>query len=142
MSATSTAPDQSTRRSTRVRLEINVLLTALNSAAQEHCQTVVVNPQGCGLRTGTPLQPGSPVCISELPGGHSVTGSVANCVPVGTDGAFWLVGVAFDEPADVWGIPTPPADWAPHSEKAANLSAKKTWQYSEYTGQGKPVWKK
>ena len=141
MNATTTA-DQSTRRSTRVRLELKVLLTALNSATQEHCQTVVVNPQGCGLRTGSPLEPGSPVCISELPGDRSMTGVVANCVPLGAGGAFWLVGVAFDEPADVWGIQSPPADWGPHAEEATGASAKKTWPYSEYTGQGKPVWKK
>ena len=54
--------------------------------------------------------------ISDIPGGGSVTGQVANCVAMGTDGKFFLIGASLYTHGNVWGIANPPEDW--------NLAAK------------------
>jgi len=131
-------PEASTpRRSTRIRAEIAVRVTSLDPAVpfSEPCQTVIVNLQGCGLRVTRPIEPSTPLRIEELPGGGSVTAQAANCVPLGTDGKFWLVGAELDEPGNVWGIQSPPADWtmgeAP-AAKNAESGKKKNWPYSAF----------
>ena len=49
--------------------------------------------------------------ISNLPGGGSVTAHVANCVPMGNDGKYFLVGASLYTHGNVWGIANPPDDW-------------------------------
>ena len=53
------------RRSIRIRWEISIRLTSLDPATPftEQAQTLVVNPQGCGVRLGRPVPPGMPVQI-------------------------------------------------------------------------------
>ena len=41
---------------------------------------VLVNPQGCGLRFGRPLEIGTPVRLEGLPAKRSVTAQVVNCI--------------------------------------------------------------
>src|SRR5437660_12644591 len=86
-------PHDSPRRCTRIRAQIPFRLTRLDTAVRtsERCSTLVVNPQGCGVRLSTPLEPGVPVQLDELPGGSSVTARVANCVGLGTEGELWVV---------------------------------------------------
>jgi len=36
---------------------------------------------------------------------------VVNCISVAGSGNLWLLGLALDEPGNVWGITTPPDDW-------------------------------
>ena len=45
-----------------------------------------------------------------LPTSSSVTAKVMNCIPLGGE-RFWVLGLALDEPANVWGVPSPPKDW-------------------------------
>jgi hypothetical protein len=104
-------------------------------------RTLVVNPQGCGVRLNRALEPGTAVRLEKLPGGHRVTGRVANCCPIGADGKFYLVGVALDESGNVWGLAEPPADWGvPQSSVAATAvsSAKKSheWPFSQFSTRG------
>lgn len=70
---------------------------------------LVVSAQGCGFRSTKALQLESPIMLSDLPGGNSVTGRVASCVPLGSDG--FLVGVALYNHGNVWGIADAPEDW-------------------------------
>jgi len=37
-----------------------------------------------------------------------VTARVVNCIPIEK---FWLLGLALDEPGNIWGIHSPPEDW-------------------------------
>ncbi|HVH78285.1 MAG TPA: hypothetical protein VM782_02755, partial [Stellaceae bacterium] len=60
----------------------------------EKCMVLVVSAQGCGFRSSRALQMETPVMINDLPGGGSVTGHVANCLPLGHDG--FLIGVSLD----------------------------------------------
>jgi len=46
--------------------------------------------------------------LEGLPAGISVTARVVNCIPIEK---FWLLGLALDVPANVWGIQSPPEDW-------------------------------
>jgi hypothetical protein len=143
--STATPTHESQRRSTRIRLEIPVVLTSLNPEASfsEPCQTLVVNPQGCGLRFNRPLEIGALVGIEKLPGARRASGRVANCLPIGSNGDFWLIGVALDEPGNVWGVAQPPADWGTPKSVAATASAgvstakkSKEWPFSQYSTRG------
>ncbi len=106
------------RRSTRVRVEIPVSVISLDRSRPfgEKCMLLVVSAQGCGFRSSEELLVGTPIMFSGLPGGGSVTGHVANCLPLGSDGLYFLVGASLYTHGNVWGIADPPEDW--------NVSAK------------------
>lgn len=134
------------RRSTRIRVEISVSVTSLDRMRPfaEQCLVLVVSAQGCGFRSSQALHLETPIMISGLPGGGSVTARVANSLPLGNDGKFFLIGVSLYTQGNVWGIADPPADWnvadnsdsgprSPNSasEKAPRLIVnKKLWPYN------------
>src|SRR5215469_13408434 len=101
------------RRSTRLRVEIPVSVTSLDRMRPfaEQCMVLVASAQGCGIRSSRALQLETPLLINDLPGGGSVTGRVANCLPLGSDGKFFLLGVSLYTHGNVWGIANPPEDW-------------------------------
>lgn len=101
------------RRSSRVRVQIPVSVTSLDRMRPfaESCLVLVVSAQGCGFRSSRPVQLETPVMISGLPGGGSVTARVANCLPLGNDGKSYLIGAALYTHGNVWGIADPPEDW-------------------------------
>ncbi|HEV2399724.1 MAG TPA: hypothetical protein VGS27_22470 [Candidatus Sulfotelmatobacter sp.] len=140
-------PKTTTRRSTRLRVEIPVSVTSLDRMRPfaERCVVLVVSAQGCGFRTTRALQLETPIMINDLPGGGSVTARVANCLPLGNDGKYFLIGVALYTQGNVWGIANPPEDWnvAAKSDpvaapKAAAAAApkmtvqKKSWPYNVF----------
>ena len=134
---------ESGRRSTRIRAQIPFRLTRLDTASRtsERCYTLVVNPQGCGVRLSKPLEPGVPVQLDELPGGTSAMARVANCVPLGTEGKYWLVGLALDQPGNVWCIRPEPADWGIEPKVAVTVvvatpAKKNEWPYSQFSNKG------
>jgi hypothetical protein len=103
-----------------------------------------VSAQGCGFRSTQALQLETPIMLSQLPGGGSVTARVANCLPLGNDGKYFLVGASLYTHGNVWGIANPPDDWseaaqgtpAPAPANAAPVAApalkinKKVWPYN------------
>ena len=101
------------RRSTRVRVQIPITVTSMDRLRPfaEKCVALVVSCQGCGFRSSRALQLETPIILSDLPGGGSVTARVASCVPLGSDGGNFLVGAALYTHENVWGIANPPADW-------------------------------
>ena len=72
---------------------------------------ILANPQGCGLRYGRQLEIGTRVRLEGLPAKRSVTAQVVNRISLGEYEKFWLLGLALDEPGNVWGIDKPPEDW-------------------------------
>jgi hypothetical protein len=102
------------RRSTRVRVEISVSVTSLDRMRPfaEQCMVLVASAQGCGFRSSQALHLETPVMLSGLPSGGSVTARVANCLPLGNDGKLFLIGVSLYTHGNVWGIADPPADWS------------------------------
>ena len=133
------------RRSTRLRVEIPITVTSLDRLRPfaEKCVALVVSGQGCGFRSSRALQLETPIFLSDLPGGGSVTARVASCLPLGHDGQHYLIGVALYTHGNVWGIADPPADWdsADQANSAAGAasnaqpvasrpSSKNSWPYN------------
>jgi hypothetical protein len=137
---------KATRRSTRIRVEIPAGVISLDRQRPfgERCMLLVVSAQGCGFRSSEALQPETPLMLSDLPGGRSVTARVANCLPLGNDGKWFLIGAALYTQGNVWGIADPPADWKVAAESAPVAAAanddakdgpqlnvnKKVWPYN------------
>ena len=139
---------KTTRRSTRVRVEIPVSIISLDRMRPfaEQCVVLVVSAQGCGFRSARPLQLETPIMLSGLPGGGSVTAWVANCLPLGTDGKFFLIGASLYTHGNVWGVADPPEDWtvaakdtpshtpeAPADNGPSMTVNKKQWPYNLFS---------
>ena len=132
------------RLSTRIRAQIPFRLSGLepDNEFSENCHTLIVNTQGCGVRLGRKLEPGLSVRLDELPTGQVATARVANCVPIGTEGKFWVVGLALDQPGNIWGIRPAPADWEGKAVAAAAAVAqdparkKEQWPFSMFSNRG------
>jgi hypothetical protein len=129
------------RRSTRIRAQIPFRLVSHDPVVplNEQCHTLVVNTEGCGVRLTRPLDPGLPVVLEELPGGTNAAGTVANCVPLGAEGKYWLVGIALDQPGNIWCIHPAPANWGSKPTPAAAVPPPKKeneWPYSFFSNKG------
>ena len=109
-----------TRRSTRLRAQIPVLITSLDPTAAVSllCETVVVNAHGCAARVPQSFAIGMPLRLNV--GDSEATGRVVACTPLGESQAHWLLGIELDQPGNIWGLKTVPKDWtlfagiAPH----------------------------
>jgi len=134
-------PEPATRRTTRVRAQIPIRITSVDSATEftEYCHTLVVNIDGCGVRLARPLDPGLPLTLDQLPCGRTVRAHVANCASIGTQGRFWLVGIALDQPENVWCIQPMPDDWAEDYQPGGAVTSEKKsgeWPYSQFSDRG------
>lgn len=136
------AQPQRERRGTRVRVEIPVRVTTLPPAPpfSEDARTIVVNPLGCGVQLSRSLPVQTPVHLDGLPGDIGVNARVANCLPLGTGGKAFLVGLALDQPGNVWGLQSPPEDWGTATTTSASPQEdpvkKKNWPYSLFSPKG------
>lgn len=101
------------RLGTRIDCEIPLTLTSLDTSApfSEPCSAILVNLQGCAARFGRRLEVGTAVRLEHLPNDRSVTARVVNCFWPGEFAKFWILGLALDEPGNVWGVESPPDDW-------------------------------
>ncbi|MBV8051525.1 MAG: PilZ domain-containing protein [Acidobacteriaceae bacterium] len=129
------------RRSTRIRAQIPIRVTSLDSSVEfsEHCHTLVINMEGCGVRLSRPLEAGFPLLLDELPNGGSAEAQVANCVPLGTESKYWVVGIALAEPANIWCVKPTPADWkdsAPPLQPVPLPKKAGEWPYSFFSEKG------
>jgi len=132
---------ESPRRPTRVRAQIPLRIRSLDSdpAFSEDGHTLVVNPNGCGIRLQRSLEPGCRIMLEQLPGGNQAAAVVANCVPLGKDGKHWLLGVVLEKPANVWCIYPAPADWGDQPQPATPVPLPKRtneWPYSIFSASG------
>ena len=101
------------RRSTRLSRRIPVVITSLDPEQKfsGKYETVVVNAHGCGVILPVQLKNKTPVSVELLSNGRGKTAKTVLAVTV-VEGASWLVGLEFDNPAsDFWGIENPPEDW-------------------------------
>lgn len=101
------------RRSTRLPLEVPVLVTSLDAASpfSLQCNTTLVNAHGCGLIVPRAMAQGIQVRLEIVSAKRHTTARVAEVVPLGGDPETWLVGLELDAPGNFWGIEYAPADW-------------------------------
>jgi PilZ domain len=109
------------RRSTRLPLEVPVLVTSLNAAVtfSEQCNTTLVNAHGCGLIVPRALAQGIQVRLEIVSAKRHTTARVAEVVPLGGDPETWLVGLELEVPGNFWGIEYAPTDWRIEESPAA-----------------------
>jgi hypothetical protein len=69
-----------------------------------------VNPQGCAARFNRAVEVGTTVRLEGLPSG-CVGARIVNCISVEKGSNLWLLGLALEEPGNVWGVQRPPEDW-------------------------------
>jgi shikimate kinase len=100
------------RRSTRLSLQIPVVITSLDPTRyfREECSTVVVNAQGCGVIVHKLLESEMPIMVELVSSGASKKACVVAAIPT-LQAASWLLGVSFDSPENFWQVDKPPADW-------------------------------
>lgn len=101
------------RRSSRLPLEVPVLLTSLDPGLNfsERCNTTLVNAHGCGMISPRGLKQGVRVRLEIVTAKRHTTARVAEVVPLGGEPETWLVGLELDVPGNFWGIEYAPADW-------------------------------
>jgi hypothetical protein len=131
------------RRSTRLPLEVPVLVTSLNAAqpSSVECQTTLVNAHGCGLISTRKFARSTPVRIEIVSAKRHTTARVADVVPLGGDPETWLIGLELDVAGNFWGIDYAPSDWK-IEEKIEESPPPAVEPKPEHHGQGaaaKPV---
>ena len=104
--------DNSTRRSTRLSLEIPIVLTSLDPAYGfcKECKTVVVNAHGCCVIVPERLKSETPVMVKLISNGAGKNGRVVLGIPL-LEKPSWMLEVEFDSPGNFWEVQNPPADW-------------------------------
>jgi hypothetical protein len=112
-----------TRRSTRLRVEIPVTVTSMDRRFpfSAQCMALVVSAQGCGFRSPQALPLETPILFSDLPAGATASGKVASCLPLGSQGKHFLIGVSLYNHGNVWAIADPPADWKCKASEVPNF---------------------
>jgi hypothetical protein len=101
------------RRSTRLPLEVPVLVTSLDPALafSEQGNTTLVNAHGCGVITQREIARGVRVRLEIFSAKRHTTARVAEVVSLGGDPEAWLLGLELDVPGNFWGIEYAPSDW-------------------------------
>jgi len=124
-------PQHAIRRSTRLPLEVPVLVTSLDSAIplSEDCNTTLVNAHGCGMIAKREIPRGMRVRLEIISAKRHTTAKVSEVVSLGGTPETWLIGLELDVPGNFWGIDYAPSDWkidetpAPHATKAEEAEA-------------------
>ena len=137
------------RRSTRLPLEVPILVTSLDPAFEfsEECITTLVNAHGCGLVVQRSFPPDLPVRLEIVRSKRQTTARVADVVPLGGTPETWLLGMELDAPGNFWGIDYAPSDWkiedtlappatgpeAPRAESEAPAPTPRRWRLTDIT---------
>lgn len=115
-------PMAHTRRGTRIPVHIKVIVTSLDATKwfTEAGLVILANQHGCALRIRRQVSMGTPVILEGLPASRKMAAAkVVNCISLGEYENFWLLGLELQEPGNVWGIETPPDDWADFEESVS-----------------------
>jgi len=126
-----------TRRSTRVRARISILITSLDPGIPFSllCETLMVNAHGCAAKVPQPLEIGMPVRLRVSPppaspakdsaprDSREATARIVLCQPVGGNQPSWVAGIEMDKPGNIWGLTPAPEDWKRFDAGAAASKA-------------------
>jgi len=113
-----------TRRSTRVRARIPILITSLDPTIpfSMPCETMLVNVHGCAARITQPLEIGMPLRL-RIRDSREITARVVICQPIQGDHPCWVAGIELDQPGNIWGLTRFPEDWARFDQEAKQSKA-------------------
>jgi hypothetical protein len=95
------------RRSTRVRMNVQIAAQAVAEPLTCDGQTIVVNLHGALITTAVPLRVGLKIEIHVI---LTDKRTLAQVVYVDPDRPQ-LCGIGLDNPQNIWGVPIPPEDW-------------------------------
>ena len=126
-----------TRRSTRVRARIPILITSLDPAipCSLLCETLIVNAHGCAAKVPQPLEIGMPVRLRVSPppankagdpaprDSREATARIVLCQPIGGNQPSWVAGIELGKPGNLWGLTPSPEDWKRFDAGATEFKA-------------------
>ena len=95
------------RRSTRVRMKVQIAAQALTEPLNCEGETIVVNLHGALISTAVPLRVGLKIEICVV---LTDKRALAQVVYVDPDRPR-LCGIGLERPENIWGVPLPPEDW-------------------------------
>jgi hypothetical protein len=103
-----TTSTETFRRSSRVRVNIPILVTSLQPGSQfsETCETLIVSAHGCALRSPVKFDAGVPMHFS-INGRHTM----AHVVDCQSSDQGWMLAAKLDHPENFWGLKPCPEDW-------------------------------
>lgn len=106
-------PEPNERGGTRIPCDISVTLTGHDprEPLSETCQIILVNLHGCAARSARPIHIGTVVNMQGLPSKDDVRAHVVSCFSLGKFERLWILGLALEEPGNVWGVENVPEDW-------------------------------
>ncbi len=95
------------RRSTRVRMQVQITARALADPLTFDGETLVVNLHGALISIAVPLRVGMNIEVYVI---LTDKRAPAQVVYVDPDRPL-LCGIGFDQPQNIWGVSLPPEDW-------------------------------
>jgi hypothetical protein len=95
------------RRSTRVRMQVQIEAEGVTEPVMCEGETVVVNRHGALISTTIGLRVGMKIKIHVILTGYR---AIAGVVYVDPDRPR-LCGISLEKPQNIWGISLPPDDW-------------------------------
>jgi translation initiation factor 6 (eIF-6) len=95
------------RRSTRVRMNVQIAAQAVAEPLTCDGQTIVVNLHGALISTAVSLHVGMKIEIHVILTDKRAQAQVAYVDPDRPQ----LCGIGLDNPQNIWGVPIPPEDW-------------------------------
>ncbi|NIR72020.1 PilZ domain-containing protein [candidate division KSB1 bacterium] len=100
------------RRSQRLAVTIPLFVSSLDKSIEfaEPCETLDVSGHGCLIRTSKLIKPGISLRL-DIP--YSQRVATARSVRSVAERSLLKLGLELDRPHNLWGIHSPPEDWAP-----------------------------
>ena len=103
------------RRSTRIRLKIVIEAQGISEPLRCDGQTLVVNLDGALILTAVAMRVGMKMSIRVV---LTDKRAAAEVVYVDPDQPRHC-GIKLEKPENIWGVPSPPNDWASANSKSA-----------------------
>jgi hypothetical protein len=95
------------RRSTRVRMKVEIKAYGVNEPVSCDGETLIVNLHGALMSTTIPLRVGMRIEIHVILTDKRATARVVYLDPDRPR----LCGIGLDKPENIWGVSLPPDDW-------------------------------
>ncbi|HWF13388.1 MAG TPA: hypothetical protein VG272_06605 [Candidatus Acidoferrales bacterium] len=122
------------RRSTRIDQNVNVIVQgvgALREPYQEQVSTLSISCHGCTYQSKHEVIQGETVYLDVITSSEgsvacSTKGRVKWAQKVGVKERIFQIAVELEIAGNIWGIPTPPADWFPPQLPPINEAAAPT----------------